>query len=155
MKTEKLITFDTDDFIDDIKDVMASKRFRHFPVLDKEGKYKGLISRRNLLGARGKNVILVDHNERGQAVDGIENANILELIDHHRLGTVETVGPVFFRNQPLGCTATIIFQMYREQGLEIDKTIAGSALQCDHLRYASVPFSDLHTDGSGGSGFSG
>ena len=69
MKTEKLITFDTDDFIDDIKDVMASKRFRHFPVLDKEGKYKGLISRRNLLGARGKNVILVDHNERGQAVD--------------------------------------------------------------------------------------
>ena len=86
MKTEKLITFDTDDFIDDIKDVMASKRFRHFPVLDKEGKYKGLISRRNLLGARGKNVILVDHNERGQAVDGIENANILELIDHHRLG---------------------------------------------------------------------
>ena len=69
-------------------------------------------------------MILVDHNERGQAVDGIENANILELIDHHPLDTVETVGPVFFRNQPLGCTATIIFQMYREQGLEIDKTIA-------------------------------
>ena len=140
MKTEKLITFDTDDFIDDIKDVMASKRFRHFPVLDKEGKYKGLISRRNLLGARGKNVILVDHNERGQAVDGIENANILELIDHHRLGTVETVGPVFFRNQPLGCTATIIFQMYREQGLEIDKTIAGllcSAIISDTLLFRS------------------
>ena len=140
MKTEKLITFDTDDFIDDIKDVMASKRFRHFPVLDKEGKYKGLISRRNLLGARGKNVILVDHNERGQAVDGIENANILELIDHHRLGTVETVGPVFFRNQPLGCTATIIFQMYREQGLEIDKTIAGllcSAIISDTLMFRS------------------
>ena len=123
-----------------IKDVMASKRFRHFPVLDKEGKYKGLISRRNLLGARGKNVILVDHNERGQAVDGIENANILELIDHHRLGTVETVGPVFFRNQPLGCTATIIFQMYREQGLEIDKTIAGllcSAIISDTLLFRS------------------
>ena len=140
MKTEKLITFDTDDFIDDIMDVMASKRFRHFPVLDKEGKYKGLISRRNLLGARGKNVILVDHNERGQAVDGIENANILELIDHHRLGTVETVGPVFFRNQPLGCTATIIFQMYREQGLEIDKTIAGllcSAIISDTLLFRS------------------
>ena len=140
MKTEKLITFDTDDFIDDIKDVMASKRFRHFPVLDKEGKYKGLISRRNLLGARGKNVILVDHNERGQAVDGIDNANILELIDHHRLGTVETVGPVFFRNQPLGCTATIIFQMYREQGLEIDKTIAGllcSAIISDTLLFRS------------------
>ena len=146
MKTEKLITFDTDDFIDDIKDVMASKRFRHFPVLDKEGKYKGLISRRNLLGARGKNVILVDHNERGQAVDGIENANILELIDHHRLGTVETVGPVFFRNQPLGCTATIIFQMYREQGLEIDKTIAGllcSAIISDTLLFRSPTCTQL------------
>ena len=85
-------------------------------------------------------VILVDHNERGQAVDGIENANILELIDHHRLGTVETVGPVFFRNQPLGCTATIIFQMYREQGLEIDKTIAGllcSAIISDTLLFRS------------------
>ncbi len=105
--------------------------------------------------AASKNVILVDHNERGQAVDGIENANILELIDHHRLGTVETVGPVFFRNQPLGCTATIIFQMYREQGLGDRQDHRRSALQCDHLRYASVPFSDLHTDGSGGSGFSG
>ena len=88
-----------------------------------------------------KNVILVDHNERGQAVDGIENANILELIDHHRLGTVETVGPVFFRNQPLGCTATIIFQMYREQGLEIDKTIAGllcSAIISDTVSYTHL-----------------
>ena len=85
MKTENLITFDTDDYIDDIKEVMASKRHRDFPILDKNGKYKGMISRRNLLGARGKNVILVDHNERSQAVDGIENANILEIIDHHRL----------------------------------------------------------------------
>lgn len=90
MKTENLITFDTDDYIDDIKEVMASKRHRDFPILDKNGKYKGMISRRNLLGARGKNVILVDHNERSQAVDGMENANILEIIDHHRLGTVET-----------------------------------------------------------------
>ena len=155
MKTEKLITFDTDDFIDDIKDVMASKRFRHFPVLDKEGKYKGLISRRNLLGARGKNVILVDHNERGQAVDGIENANILELIDHHRLGTVETVGPVFFRNQPLGCTGNDHLPDVPRTGAGDRQDHRRSALQCDHLRYASVPFSDLHTDGSGGSGFSG
>ncbi len=140
MKTEKLITFDIEDYIDDIKEVMASKRHRDFPILDKNGKYKGMISRRNLLGARGKNVILVDHNERSQAVDGIENASIREIIDHHRLGTVETMGPVFFRNQPLGCTATIIYQMYNEAGIEIEKKIAGllcSAIISDTLLFRS------------------
>lgn len=140
MKTENLITFDTDDYIDDIKDVMASKRHRDFPILDKNGKYKGMISRRNLLGARGKKIILVDHNERSQAVDGMENANILEIIDHHRLGTVETMAPVFFRNQPLGCTATIIYQMYNEAGAVIDKKIAGllcSAILSDTLLFRS------------------
>lgn len=140
MKTENLITFDSDDYIDDIKDVMASKRHRDFPIMDKNGKYKGMISRRNLLGARGKKVILVDHNERNQAVEGIENANILEIIDHHRLGTVETMAPVFFRNQPLGCTATIVYQMYNESGTVIDPKIAGllcSAIISDTLLFRS------------------
>lgn len=140
MTKENLITFDSEDFVDDIKDVMASKRHRDFPVLDKEGKYKGMISRRNLLGARGKNVILVDHNERSQSVDGMENANILEIIDHHRLGTVETMSPVFFRNQPLGCTATIVYQMYQEAKMPIDKPIAGllcSAIISDTLLFRS------------------
>ncbi len=140
MTTEKIITFDMDDPIDDVKDIMANKRHRHFPILDKNGKYRGMISRRNLLGARGKNVILVDHNEKNQAVHGIENANILEIIDHHRLGTVETMGPVFFRNQPLGCTATIIYQMYKENDVEIDKKTAGllcSAILSDTLLFRS------------------
>ncbi len=112
MKCDHLITFQETDVVDEIKDVMTSKRHRDFPILDQDGKYKGMISRRNLLGARGKSVILVDHNERSQAVDGIENARIREIIDHHRLGPIETIGPVYFRNQPLGCTATIIYQMY-------------------------------------------
>ena len=149
MKTENLITFDPDDYIDDIKEVMASKRHRDFPILDKNGKYKGMISRRNLLGARGKNVILVDHNERSQAVDGIENANILEIIDHHRLGTVETMGPVFFRNQPLGCTATIIYQMYKEAGVTIEKKIAGllcSAIISDTLLFRSPTCTPVDKD---------
>ena len=77
-----------------------------------------MISRRNLLGAKGKQVILVDHNEKSQAVAGIESAEIMEIIDHHRLGTVQTMAPVFFRNQPLGCTATIIYQMYLENNTE-------------------------------------
>ena len=149
MKTENLITFDTDDYIDDIKEVMASKRHRDFPILDKNGKYKGMISRRNLLGARGKNVILVDHNERSQAVDGMENANILEIIDHHRLGTVETMGPVFFRTQPLGCTATIIYQMYKEAGVTIENKIAGllcSAIISDTLLFRSPTCTPVDKD---------
>lgn len=140
MKTENLITFEETDAIDDIKDVMASKRHRDFPILDKEGKYKGMISRRNLLGARGKSLILVDHNEKSQAVEGVENARILEIIDHHRLGTIETIAPVFFRNQPLGCTATIVYQMYQESGVAIEKQIAGllcSAIISDTLLFRS------------------
>ena len=140
MTREHLITFDSEDYIDEIRDVMASKRHRDFPILDKEGRYLGMISRRNLLGARGKQVILVDHNEKSQAVSGIENAEILEIIDHHRLGTVQTMAPVFFRNQPLGCTATIIFQMYQEAGIELERKIAGllcSAIVSDTLLFRS------------------
>ncbi len=140
MKTDNLITFSDSDYIDDIKEVMASKRHRDFPIMNKDGKYRGMISRRNLLGARGKQIILVDHNEKNQAVDGIENAEILEIIDHHKLGTVETIAPVFFRNQPLGCTATIIFQMYQEQHVEIDPKTAGllcSAIISDTLLFRS------------------
>ena len=99
-----------------------------------------MISRRNLLGARGKQVILVDHNEKNQAVAGIESAEIQEIIDHHRLGTVQTMSPVFFRNQPLGCTATIIYQMYQENQIEPPKEIAGllcAAILSDTLLFQS------------------
>ena len=140
MTREHLITFNSDDYTDEIREVMASKRHRDFPILDKEGRYLGMISRRNLLGARGKQVILVDHNEKNQAVAGIESAEIQEIIDHHRLGTVQTMSPVFFRNQPLGCTATIIYQMYQEAGIAIDKAIAGllcSAIVSDTLLFRS------------------
>ena len=140
MTREHLITFNSDDYTDEIREVMASKRHRDFPILDKEGRYLGMISRRNLLGAKGKQVILVDHNEKSQAVEGMESADIREIIDHHRLGTVETMSPVFFRNQPLGCTATIIYQMYQENHMEIDKTTAGllcSAIISDTLLFRS------------------
>ena len=146
MKTENLITFEDGDFIDDIKDVMASKRHRDFPILDKDGKYRGMISRRNLLGARGKQIVLVDHNEKNQAVDGIENAEILEIIDHHKLGSLETMTPVFFRNQPLGCTATIVYQMYNENSVPMDKKIAGllcSAIISDTLLFRSPTCTEI------------
>ena len=107
---------------------------------------EALISRRNLLGARGKQIVLVDHNEKNQAVDGIENAEILEIIDHHKLGTVETIAPVFFRNQPLGCTATIVYQMYNENSVPMDKKIAGllcSAIISDTLLFRSPTCTEI------------
>ncbi len=140
MTTKQIISFDLEDYTDDIKDIMASKRHRDFPILDRDGRYQGMISRRNLLGMKRKEVILVDHNERSQAVSGIESAEILEIIDHHRLGSLETIGPVFFRNQPLGCTGTIVCQMYREAGVEIGPEVAGllcSAIVSDTLLYRS------------------
>lgn len=140
MSTKDLITFTCEDYIEDIQVVMAKKRHRHFPILDKNGCYFGMISRRNLLGARKKKVILMDHNERSQAVDGIEEAEILEIIDHHRLGSLETISPVFFRNQPLGCTSTIVYLMYKENHVEIEPQIAGllcSAILSDTLVYRS------------------
>lgn len=140
MRRDHLITFQMDEFTDNIKETMAKKRHRDFPVLDKYGNYIGMISRRNLLNMSLKKLILVDHNEKSQAVDGVESAEILEIIDHHRIGSLETISPVFFRNQPLGCTATIIYQMYRENGVEISKTIASllcAAIVSDTLMYRS------------------
>jgi manganese-dependent inorganic pyrophosphatase len=135
MTKENIIEFSEEDYLDDIREIMASKRHRDFPILDSDGKYIGMISRR-----KGKSIILVDHNEKSQAVEGMESADIREIIDHHRLGTVETMSPVFFRNQPLGCTATIIYQMYQENHIEIDKTTAGllcSAIISDTLLFRS------------------
>ena len=140
MKKERLLTFELDDYTDSIKDIMAKKRYRDFPILDKHGKYVGMVSRRNLLGMKRRRVILVDHNEASQAVDNIESAEILEIIDHHRLGSLETMAPVYFRNQPVGCTATIMYQIYGEKQLEIPENIAGllcAAIISDTLMFRS------------------
>ena len=125
MKKDRLLTFDLDLPLEDAMKVMASVRHRYFPVLDEDGQYVGVISRRNLLGMHRKKLILVDHNEKSQAVDGFQEARILEIIDHHRVGSLETSGPVYFRNEPLGCTASILYKMYKENDVEIPRHIAG------------------------------
>lgn len=140
MTKSNLVTFKMKDYVDDVKEVMARKRFRDFPIVDNKGKFLGLISRRRLLNVRKKQVILVDHNEKNQAVDGVEEAEVLEIIDHHRLSSIETMGPVFFRNQPVGCTATIVYQMYQEAGVEPDPVNAAllcSAIISDTLMFRS------------------
>lgn len=140
MTKNNLIQFDMEDYVDDVMEVMSKVRHRDFPIVDEEGSYIGMISRRYLFNIQKKQIILVDHNEKTQAVDGIGGADILEIIDHHRLGSLETMSPVFFRNQPLGCTSTIIFQMYREKGIDVPKKIAGilcAAIISDTLMFRS------------------
>ena len=124
----------------DVTRVMAKVRHRYFPILDEDGKYCGMVSRRNIIALRKRRIILVDHNEATQAVEGFDQAEILEIIDHHRIGSLETSGPVYFRNQPVGCTATIITQMYDENGMEIPPQIAGlllAAILSDTLVFRS------------------
>ena len=140
MRTNRLLKFSVNTPVEDAQKVMASVRHRYFPILDENGKYCGVISRRNLLNVHRKQVILVDHNERTQAVDGLDQAEILEIIDHHRIGSLETVGPVYFRNVPVGCTATILYQMYKEQGVTPTRQVAGlllSAILSDTLMFRS------------------
>lgn len=140
MKKENLVTFSSEDYISDIKDKLAKIRHRDFPVLDRDGNYCGMLSRRSLLSMDNKKLIMVDHNEKSQAVDGIDEAEVLEIIDHHRLGSLETTLPVYFRNQPVGCTATIIYEMYQENNVEVTPTIAGllcSAILSDTLMFRS------------------
>lgn len=140
MVREGLMTFGLNTTVEAATKVMASVRHHYFPVLDENGKYVGVVSRRNLLNSHKKQLILVDHNEKAQAVEGVEEAEILEIVDHHRIGTLETSDPVYFRNAPVGCTCTIVWQMYRENGVEIDRQTAGlmlSAILSDTLAFRS------------------
>lgn len=140
MRKDNLMTFHLSDYTDSIRDTMSKKRYRDFPILDRHGHYIGMISRRNLLGVRKRGLILVDHNEVSQAVDNVMDAEIMEIIDHHRLGSLETIAPVYFRNQPVGCTGTIIYQIYNEKNIEIPQHIAGlmcSAILSDTLMFRS------------------
>ena len=140
MSRDNLETFHLKDDVEQVKEVMSKTKYRDFPILDNKGKFYGFLSRRRLMTSRKKQVILVDHNEKSQAVNGIEEAEVQEIIDHHRLGGLETIGPVYFRNQPVGCTATIIYQMYQESGVEVDPQIAGllcSAIISDTLLFRS------------------
>ena len=146
MVQNNLLTFNLNSPVDSVTKVMASVRFRYFPVLDDEGHYVGVVSRRNLMNLHKKQLILVDHNERSQAVDGIDQAEVLEIIDHHRIGSLETEGPVYFRNVPVGCTCTIIYQLYQENEIEIEDSTAGlmlSAILSDTLMFRSPTCTSL------------
>lgn len=140
MTTEKIVSFNLDDFIDEIKDKMLQTRYRSYPVVDNNNKIKGLISRYHLISQNKKKVILLDHNEKSQSIDGIEEADIIEIIDHHRVGDIETKKPVYFINRPVGSTATIIANLYFENDITPTKKTAGlmcAAILSDTLKFKS------------------
>ena len=140
MTRDNILKFTLVTPVADVLRVMAKVRHRYFPILDEDGKYCGMVSRRTVIALRKRRIILVDHNEATQAVEGFDQAEILEIIDHHRIGSLETSGPVYFRNPPVGCTATIITQMYDENGVDIPPQIAGlllAAILSDTLAFRS------------------
>ena len=140
MTRDDIVKFTLVTPVSDVTRVMTKVRHRYFPVLDEDGKYCGMVSRRNIIALRKRRIILVDHNEATQAVEGFDQAEILEIIDHHRIGSLETSGPVYFRNQPVGCTATIVTQMYDENGVTIPQKTAGlllAAILSDTLVFRS------------------
>ena len=140
MTRDNILKFTLVTPVADVLRVMAKVRHRYFPILDEEGKYCGMVSRRNVIALRKRRIILVDHNEATQAVEGFDQAEILEIIDHHRIGSLETSGPVYFRNQPVGCTATIVTQIYDENGVTIPQKTAGlllAAILSDTLVFRS------------------
>ncbi|MCI7468374.1 MAG: putative manganese-dependent inorganic diphosphatase [Lachnospiraceae bacterium] len=145
MTKENLVTFDESDYLDDVTRVIGKVRHRDFPILDDNQKYVGMFSRRNLLNPEKKRVILVDHNEKNQAVDGIDEAEILEVVDHHKIGSLETISPIYFTNRPLGCCSTIIYRMYQERKVKVNPQMAGlmlSAILSDTLMFRSPTCTD-------------
>ena len=140
MAKENIVSFTNDDLVDDIKDAMAQTRFRSYPVIDENDRVLGMVARYHLISKHKKKVIQVDHNERGQSVDGLEDAEVLEIIDHHRVADIQTSNPIFFRNEPIGSTSTIVAKCFFERGLTPSKTAAGllcSAIISDTLLFRS------------------
>lgn len=140
LKKENITFFEVDDYLDEVKQIMLNNSYRYFPIIDKEGKVNGLVSKRHLLDIQKKKVILVDHNERDQSAEGIEQAEILEIIDHHRVANLDTGNPLYLRAEPVGCTNTIIGKMYEENNIMPPAEIAGlmlSAIISDTLLFKS------------------
>ncbi|MGL5767030.1 MAG: putative manganese-dependent inorganic diphosphatase, partial [Sarcina sp.] len=140
MAKENLVSFTTDDLVEEVKETMLESRYSSYPVTDPDGRVVGTISRYHLISNFKKKVIQVDHNERGQSVDGLEEAEVLEIIDHHRVADVLTNNPIYFRNEPIGSTSSIVAKCFFENGIRPSREIAGllcGAIISDTLLFKS------------------
>ncbi|GAU79005.1 putative manganese-dependent inorganic diphosphatase [Fusibacter sp. 3D3] len=125
MKRERLVRFKENEYLENCREIIQTSKHSKFPLVDEKGKYLGIIGRTHFLNPTKKNVILVDHNEYAQSAEGLNEANVIEIIDHHKIGDISTALPISFRNMPVGSTNTIIFQLFKEEQIEIPKDIAG------------------------------
>jgi manganese-dependent inorganic pyrophosphatase len=140
MVSSDIVKFNTTNYVEDIKEIMLKTRYRSYPVVDSNNKVVGGLSRYHLISQIKKKVILVDHNERSQSIDGLEDAEILEVIDHHRIADIQTGSPIYFRNQPVGSSSTIVASIFFENGIRPSKKIAGilsGAIISDTLMFRS------------------
>lgn len=139
-KTDGLVCFRLNDYLDDVREAVLQSRYRSYPVLDENNLVIGTLSRYHLIRPQRKRLVLVDHNEVGQSVPGLEQAELVGIIDHHRLADVQTGYPVFMRNEPVGSTTTIIATMFQEQGLMPGEKLAGlmaAAIVSDTVMFKS------------------
>ncbi|NLN87965.1 MAG: putative manganese-dependent inorganic diphosphatase [Syntrophomonadaceae bacterium] len=140
MKTKGVVLFEPDDKVDEARRNMLASRYRNYPVVDDSNRFLGMISRYNLLQMKRKRVILVDHNEKKQAVEGIEEAEILEIVDHHRVGDLQTLMPIFFHNEPVGSTSTLVADMFLRNQVRLDAQRAAlllSGIMSDTMIFGS------------------
>lgn len=145
MRQSGLLTFEPGDSLDEARKQMLNSRFRNYPVIDEQNLYRGMISRYHLLQMKRKRLILVDHNEKSQAVDGIEEAEIIEIIDHHRVGGLQTISPIYFHNEPVGSTSTLVAERFIEMEVSLSRELAGlllSGILSDTLIFRSPTTSD-------------
>lgn len=149
MTKTHLVKFYEDDYLEELKEEIENSRHSKFPIITKDNTYLGIFGRSHLMNPDKKRVILVDHNEYGQSADGLEEAEIAEIIDHHKIGDISTSLPITFRNVPVGSTNTIVYYMYKENGIEIDYKIAGlmiSGILSDTLMLKSPTTTKKDTD---------
>jgi manganese-dependent inorganic pyrophosphatase len=137
-QSTNLVTFHLTDYLDDVREVVSKTRYRCYPILDESDKVVGTLSRYHLLKPRRKKVVLVDHNEAAQSVPGLDQVELLGIIDHHRLADIQSGNPIFFRNEIVGSTTTIVAEMYQEKGLMPSKKMAG--LMCAAIISDTVIF---------------
>lgn len=149
MIKDGIVSFDETSFIDDIKSEIEDLRYREFPIVGDNGSIKGNFRKEDFVNSNKKNLILVDHNEAEQAVFGLHQADVLEILDHHKIGDVKTDAPIYYQNMAVGCTATIVHSLYKKFNVEIDKKIAGllaSAILSDTLIFKSPTCTQMDID---------
>lgn len=146
LETKSIITINENDPLSEVLELANKKKYSNYPVLDNDNNCLGVFRVSTAYSRHPKQVMLVDHNEKEQSVIGLDEADIIEIVDHHKIGNIGTTMPINFRNMPLGCTETILYLMYKENNIEIPKKIAGlmmSGIISDTLLLSSPTTTDI------------